>query len=145
MPKKYRNRSKSGKMPVLKPGILIILVFSLGLLMIWKSNKVKDYYSETRDLEKLKGELISEISGYRAELMDLKSITRVGEAAKRYGLTQNVSERLKIEIPAFEKDEDNRRLFVNADAFAEWLEDAVFRSGKINAQDRDENLSESEK
>lgn len=145
MPKKYRSKSKSGKTPVLKPGVLIILIFSLGLLMIWKSNKVKDYYSKTRDLEKFKSELISEISGYRAELMDLKSITRVGEAARRYGLTQNVSGRLKIEIPAFERDEGTRKLFVNADAFAEWLEDAVFRSGKINAQDRDENLSESEK
>ena len=144
MPKKYKKKSQPGKRPVLKPGILIILIFTLGLLMIWKSNKVKDYYSKTRDLEKSKGELISEISEYKAELMDLKSITQVGEVVKKYGLTQNVSERLKIEIPAIEKVGDTRRLFVNVDLFADWLEEAVFRSGKINARERGEKLSKSE-
>lgn len=128
----------------MKPGIFIVMIFALGLLMIWKSNKVKDYYSRTRDLEKSKGELISEISEYKAELMDLKSITQVGEVVKKYGLTQNVSERLKIEIPAIGKNGDTRRLFVNTDIFAEWLEEAVFRSGKINARERREKSSKSE-
>ena len=144
MPKKSRKKTETGKKPVLKPGLLIISVFALGLLMIWKSNKVKDYYSKTRDLEKAKGELVSEISEYKAELMDLKSITQVGEVVKKYGLTQNVSERLKIEIPANERNGDTRRLFVNVDLFAEWLEEAVFRSGKINARERGEKLSKSE-
>ena len=123
-------------MRVLKPGILIALIFALGLLMIWKSNKVKDYYSNTRNLEKLKGELISEISEYKAELMELKSITRVGEVVKRHGLTQNVSDRLTIRIPIVKGRGDERKLFVDMDTFAEWLEEAVFRSGRINAQDR---------
>jgi cell division protein FtsL len=144
MPKKYKRKSKPGKALILKPGIFIVSIFALGLLMIWKSNKVKDYYSKTKDLEKYKGELISEISEYRAELMDLKSITQVGEVIKKYGLTQNVSERLKIEIPATEDNAPDRKLFVNMDIFAEWLEEAVFRSGKINAQDRDKKLSKTE-
>jgi cell division protein FtsL len=144
MPKKYRKGSKSGKRSILKPGIFIILVFALGLLMIWKSNKVKDYYSTTKKLEKFKGELISEISEYKAELMDLKSITRVGEVVKKYGLTQNVSERLKIEIPAIEDKKHDRMSFVNMDIFAEWLEEAVFRSGKINARENSSNSSKAE-
>jgi len=131
-------------MPVLKPGVFIISIFALGLLIIWKSNKVKDYYSKTKNLEKSKGELISEISEYRAELMDLKSITQVGEVVKKYGLTQDVSERLKIEIPATEDNKNDRKLFVNMDMFAEWLEEAVFRSGRINAQDRGEKPSKPE-
>ena len=128
----------------MKPGIFVILVFALGLLMIWKSNKVKDYYSTTKKLEKFKGELISEISECKAELMDLKSITRVGEVVKKYGLTQNVSERLKIEIPAIEYNDYDRKLFVNMDMFAEWLEEAVFRSGKINARENGDDSSKSE-
>jgi hypothetical protein len=112
--------------------------------MIWKSNKVKDYYSTTKKLEKFKGELISEISEYKAELMDLKSITRVGEVVKKYGLTQNVSERLKIEIPAIEDKKHDRMSFVNMDIFAEWLEEAVFRSGKINARENSSNSSKAE-
>jgi hypothetical protein len=142
MPKKYRKKSKSGKSPVARPGIIIVLIFVLGLMMIWKSNRVKDYYSQTRDLENLKSELISEISGYRAEVMELKSISRIGEAAAKHGLTQNVSGRLKIKIPVHKRNENHKELFVDMDEFADWLEDAVFRSGKINARERNREQSE---
>ena len=96
MRKKSRKNQKKGGIRVFKPGLIVTLIFALGLLMIWKSNKVKDYYSEIKNLEKSRDELISENSGLKAELMDLKSITRVGTIVKKYGMTQNVAERLTI-------------------------------------------------
>jgi cell division protein FtsL len=138
MPKKYRRNFSRGKRPVLKPGIIITLIFALGLLLIWKSYKVKDYYAKTKDMEKLKSELTSEIDELKANLMDLKSISRVGEEVKRYGLTQNVSGRLNIEIPMVKDSARNRKAFVDMDQVADWLEEAVFKSGQINAKEKEE-------
>jgi len=135
MRKKSRKKQKKGRFGVIKPGLVVTLIFALGLLMIWKSNKVKDYYSEIKNLEKSRDELKSENSGLKAELMDLKSITRVGTIVKKYGLTQNVAERLTIKIPMVKDVRGDRKFFVDMDIFADWLEEAVFRSGKINAQD----------
>jgi hypothetical protein len=144
MPKRYKRKLRKGGTPGLKPGLIITLIFALGLLMIWKSNRVKDYYSEIKNLEKTRDKLISENSEFNAELMDLKSITRVGAIVKKYGLTQNVSQRLTIKIPMVKGVKGSRKFFVDMDMFADWLEEAVFRSGKINAQDRGEKLSKSE-
>jgi len=135
MRKKSRKKQKKGRFGVFKPGLVATLIFALGLLMIWKSNKVKDYYSEIKNLEKSRDELKSENSGLKAELMDLKSITRVGTVVKKYGLTQNVAERLTIKIPMVKDVRGDRKFFVDMDIFADWLEEAVFRSGRINAQD----------
>lgn len=135
MRKKSRRKQKKGGIRVFKPGLFVTFIFALGLLMIWKSNKVKDYYSEIKNLEKSRDELISENSGLKAELMDMKSITRVGTIVKKYGLTQNVAERLTIKIPMVKDVRGNRKFFVDMDIFADWLEEAVFRSGRINAQD----------
>jgi len=134
MRKKSRRKQKKGGIRVFKPGLIVTLIFALGLLMIWKSNKVKDYYSEIKNLEKSRDELISENSGLKAELMDLKSITRVGTIVKKYGLTQNVAERLTIKIPMVRDVKGSRKFFVDTDIFADWLEEAVFKSGRINAQ-----------
>lgn len=138
MPKKYKSKSRKERTLGLKPGLIITLIFALGLLMIWKSNKVKDYYSEIKNLEKARNELISENSEYRAELMDLKSISRVGAIVKRFGLTPDVSERLTIKIPMSRDVKGSKKFFVDMDRFADWLEDAVFRSGQINAKDTEE-------
>jgi cell division protein FtsL len=135
MRKKYRKKQKNGGIRVIKPGLVVTFIFVMGLLMIWKSNKVKDYYSEIKNLEKSRDELKSENSGLKAELMDLKSITRVGTVVKKYGLTQNVAERLTIKIPMVKDVRGDRKFFVDMDIFADWLEEAVFRSGRINAQD----------
>lgn len=144
MRKKYRKKTKTGRAPGLKPGLIFTLIFALGLLMIWKSNRVKDYYSDIKRLEKTRDELISENSESRAVLMDLKSITRVGAIVKKYGLTQNVSERLTIKVPKVRDVEGSRKFFVNMDIFADWLEEAVFKSGQINAQERGKKKSKSE-
>ena len=144
MPKKYNRKinARAKKSSALKPGILVAMVFVLGLLMIWKSNKVKDSYLETKKLEKLKSELTAEISEYRAELLGLKSISHVGEIARKYGLTQNVAERLTIEIPGDENLKYDRKFLVDMDSFEDWLEDAVFKSGRIDAKENNKNRSD---
>jgi hypothetical protein len=146
MRKKYNRKSKlrKRKSSALKPGFYVIIIFALGLLMIWKSNKVKDDYSKTKKLEKAKNELIAEISEYRAELMDLKSISHVGKVVRKYGLTQNVAERLTIEIPRDKGMEYDRKLLVDMDSFADWLEEAVLRSGKVNAGEQKEKVNKPE-
>jgi hypothetical protein len=145
MRKKYKRKTKKNRgMPGLKPGAIVTLIFALSLLMIWKSNMVKDYYSNIKSLEKSRDEIIAENSELKAELMDLKSITRVGNIVKRYGLTQNVSERLTIKIPMTGDAKDSRKLFVDMDMFADWLEEAVFRSGQINAREQGDKVSGSE-
>ena len=137
MPKKYRRKSSRGKKSVLKPGLIVTFLFALGLLMIWKSYMVKDYYSKTRALEKQKGELISEMDELKARLMDLKSISRVGEEVKRFGLTQKVSGRMTIKFRKTDDDTQNRNSFVTMDQVADWLEDAVFKSGQVTAQEKE--------
>jgi hypothetical protein len=92
MPKRYKRKLRKGGTPGLKPGLIITLIFALGLLMIWKSNRVKDYYSEIKNLEKTRDKLISENSEFNAELMDLKSITRgKQEIFRGYGYVRRLA------------------------------------------------------
>lgn len=119
----------------MKPAAIILLVFSLSLLMIWKANKVKEYYGESKKLEKAKKSLISENSELRAYLMDLKSLSAVGKIVTRRGLTQKVSGRIRVLDPAPPIKFEDRRNFVDVDAVADAIEDAVFRSGRVTAEE----------
>ncbi len=124
----------------MKPAAIILLIFSLSLLMIWKANKVKEYYAESKKLEKAKKSLISENSELKTYLMDLKSLTAVGKIAARRGLTQNISGRIRVPDPAPPVKFEDRRNFVDVDAVADAIEDAVFRSSKVTAEEG-KNLS----
>ena len=137
MPKKRNRRSNSAnrKSSAVKPGILVLLIFAMGLLMIWKSNEVKDNYSKTKKLEKAKSDLIAEISEYKAELLDLKSIGRAEKFAWKNGLTQNVADRFTIEIPGELNSKYDKSRLLDMDQFADWLEDAGFKSGRIDARE----------
>lgn len=135
MPKNYKRRSSRRRAQALKPGIIVTLIFTLGLLLIWKSYKVKEYYSQTRNLEKIKSDLSSEIDELKANLMELKSISRVEKQVRRYGLTQSVSGRLNIKVPMTGDSTQSLKSFVTMDKVADWLEEAVFKSGQINAKE----------
>ncbi len=137
MRKKYKKRSSRKTGGGFKPVIILFMIFSLCLLMVWKANKVKDYYARTKNLEDVKSRLISENSGLRASLMDIKSLSAVGKiVTRRFGLTQKVSGRLQVKDPVVPSRVEDRTDFVNMDVVADAIEDAVFRAGKVTAEEQ---------
>ncbi|MEE9553774.1 MAG: hypothetical protein V3W18_05700 [candidate division Zixibacteria bacterium] len=138
MPRRSRKTMKSGR------GRLILLIPTLVLLLslawIWKANKVKDYYSEMKKLEKDKKALDYDNSRLKTGLAELKSLMVVDKTvSRRLGLTQKVSGRIFLEDPVKSSGAETKFDFVDMDDVTDWLEGEVLRSGKVNAKESGED------
>jgi hypothetical protein len=137
MPRGYRQkRRKAG------PGKGVILItfvmLTLSLLWVWKADKVKEYYSRMKALEESKKALVAENAKLRTDLMDLKSLSAVDKAVSgKFGLTQKVMGRIFLNDPVERGDWVKAVDFVDLDNVTEWLEEAVVKSGKVTAKERD--------
>jgi hypothetical protein len=118
----------------------VIVVMSLCIAWVWKSNQVKEYYAQMKRLETDKTNMITENMQIRASLMDLKSITRIGEiVTKDFGLTQNVSHRQFLQDPVIKDKIESKLVFASEDKIPDWLEDAVVGSGRVRAETQKKN------
>jgi hypothetical protein len=118
----------------------VIVVMTLSIAWVWKSNQVKEYYAQMKRLETDKTNMITENMQLRASLMDLKSITRIDEiVTKDFGLTQNVSHRQFLQDPVIKDKIESKLAFASDDKIPDWLEDAVVGSGRVRAETQKKN------
>jgi hypothetical protein len=118
----------------------VIVVMSLSIAWVWKSNQVKEYYAQMKRLETDKTNMITENMQIRASLMDLKSISHVDEIVTRdFGLTQNVSQRRFLQDPVIKDKIESKLAFASEDKIPDWLEDAVVGSGRVRAETQKKN------
>lgn len=137
MQKGHRRRKRGTIRKLIAAGLIPLVVLSLALLWIWKSNEVKAYYATMKKLELEKVGLIAENARLNGQLMDLKSISAIDKIVEQFGLTQNVARRIIISDPVPPEKTDNKLVFVSNKAdFTDWLEDVVSNSGKVLAEPR---------
>lgn len=134
-----RKRRKSSRRIV----VLIALamgILALALVWVWKSNQVKDYYAEVKRLATERQDFIAENMRIRASLLDLKSLSAINKVVtQRFGLTQNVSQRIFISDPVAPEKKQSRPDFVGDMKDApDWLDNAIFGSGRIRAESEKE-------
>ena len=111
------------------------MVLGLALAWVWKSNQVKDHYKLVKKLETQRADLISENMRLRAELTDLKSLSQINSVVtKRFGLTQNVSERIFLTDPVTPVKNRSKTEFAGDIDMPDWLETAVTGSGRVRAE-----------
>lgn len=129
-----RKRPKTGRGRLL--GIIPVLVLLLSLAWIWKADKVKEYYSTMKHFEARKKTLTTENSRLKGELTELKSLTNVNNVVtKQFGLTQNVSSRVFFRDPIKPRGRMSKFHLVDMPEITDWLEQAVFKSGYITAEE----------
>jgi hypothetical protein len=134
MPRGYRKKKRNiGRIFAL--AIIPASALLLALSWVWKSNQVKDYYKELKELETERTNLISENMRLRANLMDLKSLSNINAVVtERFGLTQSVSQRIFLADPVEPRKSENKSGFAGDIEIPDWLENAVIGSGRIRAE-----------
>jgi hypothetical protein len=134
MPRGYRRKRRSNYKRIAALTCIPLFFLALALAWVWKADQVKESYSIMKGLETEKTNLISENMRLRADLLDLKSLSRVSAiATARFGLTQNVSSRIFINDPVAPERKD-RAKFAAAVEAPGWLDDAVIGSGRVRAE-----------
>jgi hypothetical protein len=119
---------------MLTVGIVPLMVMGLALTWVWKSNQVKEYYLKMRKLENQRSDLVSENMRLRADLMDLKSLSRIDDLVTReFGLTQNVSQRIFLLDPVRGEKKPGSLEFVGDMEIPGWIETAIIGSGGVMA------------
>ncbi len=136
MRKSYKRRRPEKR----RGGLLVIipiLVLLLSLAWIWKADKVKEYYSTMKNLQVRKKALTTDNSHLKGKLTELKSLTNVNNVVtRRYGLTQNVSSRTFLRDPIKPAGRMSKFHLVDMQEITDWLEQAVFKSGHITAEEQ---------
>jgi hypothetical protein len=119
---------------------IVVIVMTLSIAWVWKSNQVKEYYAQMKRLETDKTNMITENMQIRASLMDLKSISRIDEiVTSDFGLTQDVSRRRFLPDPVTKDKIESKLAFASEDKIPDWLEDAVVGSGRVRAETQKKN------
>jgi hypothetical protein len=131
---KRKRRRSSRRAFTLFAAALIIM--SLALLWVWKSNQVKDYYAKMKLLETERTNLIAENMRLQASLQDLKSLSAINKVVtSRFGLTQNVSQRIFLSDPVAKNREPSKLELVGDEKdLPDWIDNAVFGSGRVRAE-----------
>jgi hypothetical protein len=111
-------------------------ILALSLLWVWKSNQVKDYYAGMKRLETVRENLITENTRLYVNLQDLKSLSAVDKVVReKFGLTQNVAQRLLLTDPVTKNRQPNRlELVGDSKDLPDWIDNAVFGSGRVRAE-----------
>ena len=129
------SKNSRKKRHTFKLGSLLCLFLFLCLVWIWKANKVGAYYHRLGVLEKEKRALATENAQHEARLAELKSIENVHYVVSiRFGLTQEVSERVFLIDPVHARPIDRSTQFVDDFKIPDWIEEAVFGTDAVYAK-----------
>jgi hypothetical protein len=136
MQRRYKRKKRGGSKRIVILIALAMGVLALALAWVWKSNQVKEYYATMKRRETERNDIIAENMHLRAKLLDLKSLSSINKVVtKRFGLTQNVSQRIFISDPVKQDRRPNTLDLVgDLKDVPDWIDNAVFNAGRIRAE-----------